>query len=86
MQVCDSTAFIFLLNSTRKSKRACLFIWLFICMVWLDVHGNTLLDTCAHVYEIECIPWNVFWFLMLCGGGVYTLCKRIFSLCPVAKT
>lgn len=84
MQVCDSTVFIFFLNYTRKSKRACLFDCSYTSCVWM--YMETRCWTHAHVYEIECIPWNVFWFLMLCGGGVYTLCKRIFSLCPVAKT
>lgn len=31
------------------------------------VHGNTLLNTC--ILLDEHILWNVFWFLMLCGGG-----------------
>lgn len=33
------------------------------------VHGNALLNTCIHVLLDEPILWNVFWFLMLCGGG-----------------
>lgn len=33
------------------------------------LHGNTLLNTCIHILLDERIPWNVFWFLMLCGGG-----------------
>lgn len=33
------------------------------------VHGNTLLNTCIHILLDEHTVWNVFWFLMLCGGG-----------------
>lgn len=37
----------------------------------LCLHGNMFSNTCARVYKIENILWNVFWFLMLCWGSVH---------------
>lgn len=34
------------------------------------VHGHTLLNTCMDLFLLdECLLWNVFWLLTLCGGG-----------------
>lgn len=84
MYVCDSTVFIFLANFTRKSKSACLFLTVHVHRVsvytWKYVleHMHTFLR--LRVYYGMCFGSSC------CVDGVYVLCKRIFSLCPVAKT
>lgn len=54
----------------------------------LSLKTCTSLKTRTYVHKIRSAAQNVFWFPMLCvcGAGVYMLCKRIFSLCLVAKT
>lgn len=61
------------------------FFWLLMCIMCLYVHGNTFSNTCTHVYEIERIPWNVFWFLMLCGGGSTHYVRGYFHCVPLLR-
>ena len=55
----------------------------FVCIVCPYIHGNMFLHTCVRDGErtMECVvALHAVW------KGVYALCKRIFSLRPVAKT
>lgn len=91
VHVCNCAMFIFfVLYFTRKSASACLLLD-YSCASCMRpyVHGDTLRNTCTHVWEIKSIAMEcVLVPHAVCVGGrrIYVLCKRIFSLGPVAKT
>lgn len=83
-EICN--VYFFVLYFTRKSESACLLLN-YSCASCMRsyVHG----DTCTHVWEIKSIAMEcVLVPHAVCVGGrrIYMLCKRIFSLGPVAKT
>lgn len=79
-----------MLYFTRKSASACLLLDnLCASRMRPYVHGDTLRSTCTHVWEIKSIAMEcVLVPHAVCVGGrrIDMLCKRIFSLGPVAKT
>lgn len=78
---CAIVQCLFSFGTIQGSLRelVCFFDCSYASCVWM--YMETRCWTHAHVYEIECIPWNVFWFLMLRGGGGSTHYVRGYFHC-----